>query len=614
IGYMVRLRRHVPASEAELDSMFEESLPSLTLLIPSYREEARIVRQSLWSASLQEYPGKRVVLLIDDPPNPGTPADLQTLRASRSLPAEIEAALREPRQRSREALAAFESRVSGGPFFPAGELEHLRRTILDVADWLSERARCHEFTDHTDELFVEQTFHEPAATLLARADALESAVALTEHGTRMEYRRLAARFDAELSAFERKRYANLSHEPNKAMNLNSYIGLLGRRLREVERGAGLWLEPAESGDADFEVPDSDYLVTLDADSVLTPDYALRLVHVMKQPGNERLGVAQTPYTAFPGASIPIERAAGATTDMQYIVHQGFTLFDATYWVGANALLRTAALREIATTRMEGDTEITCFISDRTVIEDTESSVDMIHCGWSLYNYPRRLSHSATPDDFGSLLVQRRRWANGGLIILPKLLRHLMRGPARLKKAGEGYMRVYYLTSIAAVNMAVPLLLIYPFEENLRSVWLPLTALPYFYFYGRDMVLAGYRWADLLRVYALNLMLIPINLGGVFKSIEQGITGKRVPFRRTPKSREGTSAPLVYLAAQHLAIAWCAIIFVADALSGRWLHGIFTLFNGAFFAYALTRFVLRPKTTREIARSTAQARSSAPTLG
>ena len=59
-------------------------------------------------------------------------------------------------------------------------------------------------------------------------------------------------------------------------------------------------------------------------------------------------MAQTPYSAFPGARGPLERLAGATTDMQYIVHQGFTQHQATYWVGANALLRKAALEDIAT--------------------------------------------------------------------------------------------------------------------------------------------------------------------------------------------------------------------------------------------------------------------------
>ncbi len=45
------------------------------------------------------------------------------------------------------------------------------------------------------------------------------------------------------------------------------------------------------------------MITVDADSLVLHDYALRLTHVMEQPGNERLGVVQTPYTAIPGSAI-----------------------------------------------------------------------------------------------------------------------------------------------------------------------------------------------------------------------------------------------------------------------------------------------------------------------
>ena len=62
-----------------------------------------------------------------------------------------------------------------------------------------------------------------------------------------------------------------------------------------------------------------------------------------------------------------------------------------------------------------------YIKDRTVIEDTESSLDLRMHGWRLENYPERLSYSATPPDFGALCVQRQRWANGGLLVLPRLL-------------------------------------------------------------------------------------------------------------------------------------------------------------------------------------------------
>ena len=33
-----------------------------------------------------------------------------------------------------------------------------------------------------------------------------------------------------------------------------------------------------------------------------------------------------------------------------------------------------------------------------MIEDTESTVDLIDRGWRLYNYPDRLAYSATPPD------------------------------------------------------------------------------------------------------------------------------------------------------------------------------------------------------------------------
>ena len=99
-----------------------------------------------------------------------------------------------------------------------------------------------------------------------------------------------------------------------------------------------------------------------------------------------------------------------------------THYDATFWVGANAVLRKRALDDIVEIEYHGDFEIRRYIPDRTVIEDTESTIDLGVHGWTLLNYPERLSYSATPPDFGSLCIQRQRWANGGLLILPKLWR------------------------------------------------------------------------------------------------------------------------------------------------------------------------------------------------
>jgi hypothetical protein len=471
-----------------------------------------------------------------------------------------------------------------------------RASVLyaEAAGWLEDQATDYPERDHTDRLFVELVLRTPARAHLERTEELEQCLTKGEYPTPRrllrEYRRLAALFRVEITSFERKRYVNLSHESNKAMNLNSYIALIGHRFHEVVRPDGLYLERTDATHADLSVPPAEYIATLDADSLLTFDYALRLVHVMTQPANERTAVAQTPYSAVPRPKGLLERIAGATTDIQHIIHQGFGAHNATYWVGANALLRKAALDDLRLIRIERGFEIAVFVQDHTVIEDTESSVDLVERGWSLYNYPARLAYSATPADFGALLIQRRRWANGGLIILPKLLRYLLRGPWSRPKLAEAAMRCHYLTSIAGVNLGLLLLLLYPFEHSMRDVWLPLTALPYFALYGRDLVQCGYRAGDVVRAYALNLMLLPVNLGGVFKSIQQALTGRKTPFGRTPKVENRTAVPPLYILAEWALIAALVCLITVDITRGRWLHALFGVVNGGLLLYAILHFM------------------------
>src|SRR5258707_6579433 len=128
-------------------------------------------------------------------------------------------------------------------------------------------------------------------------------------------------FSVKFSSIGRKRYGNLSHAANKEMNLNSYIALIGKCFRQVTRRDGLHFEACDSSVAAFEVPAAKYITTIDADSLITADYALRLMPIMEAPGNARIAVAQSPYTAIPAASTAIERTAAASTDVQFFSHQ-----------------------------------------------------------------------------------------------------------------------------------------------------------------------------------------------------------------------------------------------------------------------------------------------------
>lgn len=595
VAQLKRVRDYRPASATELDEVFDKDATPIAVLVPSYKEEPDVVRRTLLSAALQEYPNRRVVLLIDDPYQPLEQADAVNLRAMRGLPPTLQKLFDPPAKRYTQALADFLARSASGPINPVAEASALAQLYQDAATWIDELIDNYHITDHCDHLFVSAVLmrcrnaHHERTILFARmADSgtLDSATAIRE------YRRLATLFRVEFTSFERKRFENLSHAVNKAMNLNSYIGLMGKSFIEVQgaKGQGMLLQEVMDRHGTLDVADATFLITLDADSVLLPDYALRLTHLMNQPGNERVAVAQTPYSAFPGAPGVLEQIAGATTDIQYLIHQGFTRFNATFWVGANALLRKAALEEICTEHEERGFRVLKYIQDRTVIEDTESSIDLADRGWTLYNYPERLAYSATPPDFGSLLIQRRRWANGGLIILPKALRYICRGPHAWRKFAEGFYRVHYLTSLAIVNLALLILLLGPFERNMHNIWLVVCSLPYMYLYASDLALNGYRWSDFLRVYALNLLLIPVHLAGVLKSLQQAATGKQTPFGRTPKVTGRTAAPGIYIVSEYGLFAVSLAMVGAAVLHSNWLSAFFALTYVVLIGYAILVFI------------------------
>jgi cellulose synthase (UDP-forming) len=211
-----------------------------------------------------------------------------SLEAARAMPGEVERLLGAPADRARWDLDDFERRWGAGAGDPREEAGRLSACAAAAARWFDDLAATVPIDDHTDDVFVEQVLGGPARDLGA----------------------LARRLDA------------VARARNKAMNLNSYIRLMGRRWREVRSADGVHLVPAKDGSGDLAVPAATYLITLDADSLLLPDYALRLVEVMERPENHRTAVIQTPYSAVPEAPGIVERIAGATTDLQYIVHQG----------------------------------------------------------------------------------------------------------------------------------------------------------------------------------------------------------------------------------------------------------------------------------------------------
>ncbi len=598
IGYFYRARGHQRTPRIMLDEFIGGKTPSLTVLVPSYQEDERTNRTTLLSAALQEYHGLRVTLLIDDPRAPKTRAARDMLLAARALPGQIEAELKVPFQRVSNTYAYFDQqvRLRGGYLVVVEDMRRLADEYRFASDWLYDLGARQEIVDHTDTFFVENILQPLAVELGQISGALQQGaneqVALPVARMNQLYRRLLAIFDAQVTSFERKKYVSLSHEPNKAMNLNSYIGLMGGAYQEVSTPLGTALVTAGPNRADLVVPNPDYVLTLDADSVLLPEYALRLVHLLEQGAYEKHAVAQTPYSAYPGSATRIERISGATTDIQYIVHQGMTHYGATFWVGANAVLRKKALDEICEVSYEGDWEIKRYIQDRTVIEDTESTIDLGVRGWLLHNYPERLAYSATPPDFGSLCIQRQRWANGGLLILSRLKDQFR---AKIKREdknrfGEYFLRVNYMASIFWSSVCLVVMLAYPFNQELLNPILLLVSVPYFFMMAADLKHLGYKRSDMLRIYGFNLILLPVNLSGSIASLLQLLTGEKSAFKRTPKVRDRTTAATSYLILPLALIALCVYTIWVDIEHQLWNNMVFAVLNLTLSLYAMIAFV------------------------
>lgn len=597
LGAFERFSKHVRVPHSVIEKHFYETKTAITVLVPSYNEEPQVIHKTLLSAALQEFENMHVVLLLDDKPFPTDPQTLERLNQTREITKQIESFLNQPYKRFLNAFNEFKNNNKSANTISNKTIINLAEHYKWGANYLYKYADNYKIEDHVDTFFVEQVIRELAKDLELVSQALNLAVkegaVLSRERLEQLYQRLISIFNCKLDYFERKRYASLSHELNKAMNLNAYIGLMGGEYKEEQTPDGpilVHVNNKESGN--IVIPDTEFLLTLDADSILLKDYCMRLVYFLQQPGNERIAVTQTPYSSFRGASSRIERISGATTDVQHILHQGMSQYGATFWVGANAVIRKKALEDIVEKEWVGGFEIKRYIQDRTVIEDTESSIDLTVHSWKLMNYPERLSYSATPPDFGSLVIQRRRWANGGLLMLPKIGAMIRERKSKKEIVSrlEVMLRVNYMASIAWSSFGLLFLLAYPFNGQLLSSFVLLTALPYFISMAVNLKYNRYNYLDILGIYGFNLILLPVNLAGVLKSIEQALTGKKIPFARTPKIKNRTATSLQYVLVPVGVVAFSLYILWLNIIDQNWGNAAFAGFNALAASYAIVAFI------------------------
>ena len=106
----------------------------------------------------------------------------------------------------------------------------------------------------------------------------------------------------------------------------------------------------------------------------------------------------------------------------------------------------------------------------------------------------------------------------------------------------------------------------------------------------DLRYCGYKRIDVLRIYGFNLILLPVNLAGMFSSIVQGITASKAPFARTPKVKDRTVVPPFLLVAPYLLIALAGFTFYRAYVHNLTENACYAALNVILACYAAMAFI------------------------
>ena len=174
--------------------------------------------------------------------------------------------------------------------------------------------------------------------------------------------------------------ARPTHEHAKAGNLNHALGIIA----------------------------ADILAVLDADHVASPEFLRATLGYFSDP---RVALVQTPQDFYNVTSF--EHGSGVTygepfheqTLFYRLLQPGKNRWNAAFWCGTNALVRTAALREIGGAATD------------TITEDIHTTIRFHRRGWKTVYHNEVLARGLAADDAAQYQLQRNRWGTGAMQVL-----------------------------------------------------------------------------------------------------------------------------------------------------------------------------------------------------
>jgi cellulose synthase/poly-beta-1,6-N-acetylglucosamine synthase-like glycosyltransferase len=284
--------------------------------------------------------------------------------------------------------------------------------------------------------------------------------------------------------------------------------------------------------AGLEDSDAELVAIFDADFVPRPDFARALVPYLDEPD---VGMVQAAWGHLNRDVSPLTRAQATLLDGHFLVehrvrHRAGLFFN---FNGTAGIWRRAAIDGAGGW------------SDATLTEDLDLSYRAQLAGWRFAFAPDVVVPAELPVELAAFRSQQRRWAQGGVQVLRRLLGALLRArltPAvRLEALAHLTSNVGYPLVLAlAVLLPASLTFGRPLPQDLQLLVLLAGTLPVASFYLVGQCLA----ARPLRCSLVDVLLaMALGIGiswSQTRAVARGLFTRRGVFVRTPKQGDAGS--------------------------------------------------------------------------
>ncbi|MBF0248514.1 MAG: glycosyltransferase, partial [Alphaproteobacteria bacterium] len=275
-------------------------------------------------------------------------------------------------------------------------------------------------------------------------------------------------------------------------------------------------------------PNAGVIALLDADYVISPNWLKDLVPVFADP---KVALVQAPQDHRDGE----ESALKTVMNAEYAGFFDIGMVqrneqDAAIAHGTMLLIRREAFDEVGRWNID------------TITEDTELGLRLFEAGYATQYTNRRYGWGLLPDTFRAFKTQRHRWAIGAMQIIRKHWRHMLPGSKTLTMhqkvqfitgwsywlsdafgVAAAYMNLMWVPMILFVGVLIPML---PFTLPILVAF-AVNLMHCIMLYGVRVRIPAIRIAG-AALAAMSLQMT------VAKAVYEGITGRRIGFKRTEK--------------------------------------------------------------------------------